>query len=85
MVKATFFGADGGVYFTCNDKWWPRDHYLSLFAEAGFVDVTADAQPFGPGLERAAAVLGVGNVPASAPERAACPVLIVTGIWPGTD
>ena len=58
-----------------------RSHFVDLMVEAGFLQVAAVSEPFGPRLEAAAAALGV-VVPPGAPERASSPALLVTGTWP---
>mmetsp|Transcript_29772 Transcript_29772/g.50172 ORF Transcript_29772/g.50172 Transcript_29772/m.50172 type:complete len:397 (+) Transcript_29772:139-1329(+) len=86
-VRAHFFWRSGEEYFQCNDRWWPRSHYVDLFESAGFSHVSTFTESFGPGLEPACAVMGLSSeaVPLQAPERTAAPVLCLTGTWKGTE
>ena len=79
--------AVAGAFFSCNDGWWPADHYVRLLRDGGFRDVRASAPAFSADLAAAAArYLGVPDagalLPADAKERQIGPVLLVYGRRP---
>lgn len=59
-----------------------RSHYISIFEEVGFVDITTYDMPCDHNLAYANKVLGIDidkDLPSHAPERNVSPVLLISG------
>jgi hypothetical protein len=82
LVRVQMFRFDtGAMYFETRDRWWPTDHYTSLFEEAGFEAVRAEERRLEGEFETLLQHLGLDyhhfNV-----ECTAAPVLAVRGVKP---
>mmetsp|Transcript_15908 Transcript_15908/g.34494 ORF Transcript_15908/g.34494 Transcript_15908/m.34494 type:complete len:341 (-) Transcript_15908:164-1186(-) len=82
LLRVQIFDMDTRqMYFESRDRWWPVEHYVELFTEAGFEDVRAEQRT--ASLEQHELLSSIGLDPREFQvESAVAPILAIRGIKP---